>query len=213
MHTNKFPNTERGYMTSLFSGMANTQNRYVPYFYEATRVQSYLTGANESAEKLISGPAGYDFTSDLSGRKTYFRQQSVEDVIRNGYLSVPKTEPETAIISDKKHAAWLGLDDIISQVRNRFEVYERNLYELEISKCAAINCLYEHRAYHGPTPSKVEYSVKKRLDGLYSEQREERVNLWRDISRLKLLLPENAQKYMAAYRKISILENDKGDGP
>jgi hypothetical protein len=212
MHTNRFPNTERGYMTSLFSGMANTQNRYVPYFYEATRVQSYLTGANKSAEKLISDPAGYDFTSDLSDRKAYFRQQSVEDVIRNGYLSVPKTEPETAIISDKKHTTWLGLDDIISQVRNRIEVYDRNIYELEISKCAAINALHEHEAHHGPPTSRVEYSVNKRLDRLYSEQREERVNLWRDISKLKLLLPENAQKYLTAYRKISILEDDMGDG-
>ena len=161
----------------------------------------------------VSTPNGYDFTSDLTGKKTYFKHKTVEDVIRNGYLSIPRAEPETAIISDKKHTSWLGLDDIIGQVRNRFEVYERNFYELEISKCAAVNCLHDHRAHHGFPPSKVEYSVQKRLDGLYSEQREERVNLWRDISRLKLLLPENAQNYLSAYRKVAILEDDEGDGP
>jgi hypothetical protein len=59
--------------------------------------------------------------------------------------------------------------------------------------------------------SKIEYSLGKRLDKLYSEQREERVNLWRDVSRLRLLLPENAQNYLTAYRKLSILEDSEGD--
>jgi hypothetical protein len=137
----------------------------------------------------------------------------VEDVIQRGYLSVPRSEPETAIISDKRSTSWLGLDDLIGQIRNRYQVYERNIYELEVAKCAAINCLFEHQAYHGPTDSKVEYSVNKRLDGLYSEQREERVNLWRDVSRIKLLLPEQAQNYLAAYRKVAILDENKGDAP
>lgn len=213
MYTNKFPNRQRGYISGLFSNIHSTQSKYVPYFYEAGRVHSYLTNGKKSFERLIPGAADYNFTSDLTGKKHYFKQQTVEDVIRNGYLSIPKDESETAIISDKKRTAWLGLDDIIGQVRNRFEAYERNIYELEISKCAAINALHEHEAHHGPPTSRVEYSVNKRLDKLYSEQREERVNLWRDISRLKLLLPENAQKYLAAYRKVSILEEDGGEGP
>ena len=199
--------------STRFSNMRNMSGEYVPYFYESGRVQGYLEQSKQLALQQLTSPAEYDFTSDLTDKKTYFKQQTVEGVIRNGYLSIPRAEPETAIISDKKRTSWLGLDDIIGQVRNRFEVYERNNYELEISKCAAINCLFEHEAHHGPPTSKVEYSVEKRLDRLYSEQREERVNLWRDISRLKLLLPENAQNYLSAYRKVSILEDDESDGP
>ena len=97
---------------------------------------SYFTRPQNDQQNICfyrqSDPADYDFTSDLSGKKAYFRPQTVEDVIRHGYLSIPKAEPETAILSDKKHTAWLGLDDIIGQVRNRFEVYERNIYELEV---------------------------------------------------------------------------------
>ena len=85
------------------------------------------------------------------------------------------------------------------------------MYELEWSKCEAINCLYRHEGYHGPTDSKIEYSVSKRMNELYMEQRAERVNLWRDVSRLRLQLPETAQQYLSAYRKVSILEEDKGD--
>ena len=118
-----------------------------------------------------------------------------------------------AVITDKKHTSWLGLDDVIGQIRNRLEVYEQNMYELELAKCAAINAGYTHEAWHGPIDSRIEYSVNKRLDKLYKDQREERTNLWRDISRLRLSLPENAQQYLTAYRKVSILEDSKGDGP
>ena len=51
------------------------------------------------------------------------------------------------------------------------------------------------------------------MNDLYMEQRAERVSLWRDVSRLRLELPENAQQYLSAYRKVSILEDDKGDAP
>ena len=48
---------------------------------------------------------------------------------------------------------------------------------------------------------------------LYEQMRLERVTLWKDISRLKQSLPEVAQNYLAAYRKVAILEDDGGDMP
>ena len=187
---------------------------YVVYFYQSARFERYLQNQRNLFARLNYGPtAGYDFSADLTSKRAYPAPQTVEDVIQRGYLSIPSSEPETSLISDKRSTSWLGLDDLIGQIRHRYKVYEQNIYELEVAKCTAINCLYGHQAYHGPTTSRVEYSVNKRLDGLYSEQREERVNLWRDISRLKLLLPEQAQNYLAAYRKVSILEDKKGDVP
>ena len=109
--------------------------------------------------------------------------------------------------------AWLGLDDIIGQIRRRQEIYQGNMYDLELAKCAAINSLYEHEAHHGPADAKVEYAVNKRLDQLYSDQRDERVKLWQDVSRLRQTLPETAQQYLSAYRKVSILDNAQGEGP
>jgi len=189
-----------------------TDKDYVVYFYESGLSNQYQQKQKDLLAGLNYGPATlYDFSSDLTTRCPWPTPQTVEQIVRSGYLSIPKGEPETAIISDRKNTSWLGLDDIIGQIRNRYEVYENNIYELEEAKCTAINCLFKHRAHHGPTNSKIEYAVDKRLDGLYSEQREERTNLWRDISRLRLLLPEQAQNYLSAYRKVSILEDDKGD--
>lgn len=183
---------------------------YVVYFYQSGRFEKYLPN-----KRLLSGAYGgasfYDFTSDLFGKKHYPMPQTVEDVIRHGYFSIPESEPEIAIISDRKNTSWLGLDDIINQIRHRYEVYQQNIYEIEVSKCSAINSFYTHEAWHGPSNSRVEYSLNKRLDKLYHDQRLERADLWKDVSRLRILLPEQAQQYLAAYRKVSILEDEKGD--
>ncbi|MBW1939386.1 MAG: hypothetical protein JRI67_11610 [Deltaproteobacteria bacterium] len=199
---------------NMIIGKPHLGPEYVPYFYASGRFLLYDLPQTGAASKVRYVPAGrYDFTSDLLQRRPYPRPQTVEQVIRRGYLGVPRSEPETALITDRKETARLGLDDVIGQIRKRYELYDNNIYELEVAKCAAINCLYRHEAYHGPTNSKVEYSVQKRLNDLYQEQREERTNLWRDVSRLRLQLPENAQQYLNAYRKVSILEDEKGDGP
>jgi len=191
---------------------SRTDQDYVVYFYESGLSTQYQQRQKNLLTQPNYGPTAlYDFSSDLLRKPTWPVQQTVEDVIRNGYFSIPKSEPETAIISDKKHTAWLGLDDIVGQIRNRYEVYQGNIYDIEVAKCAVINTFYTHEAWHGPSDSRVEYSVNKRLDGLYESQRDERINLWRDVSKLRLLLPETAQQYLRGYRKVSILEDSGGD--
>lgn len=55
--------------------------------------------------------------------------------------------------------------------------------------------------------------MQKQLQEIYQEQREERVNLWRDVSRLRESFAEVAQQYLSAYRKVYFLEASKGDAP
>jgi hypothetical protein len=187
---------------------------YMVYFYQSGRFERYVRPPKELLALPDNGfSASYDLTSDLTGRRPQYRPQSVEEILTSGYIAVPRADPTEAILADKKGTAWLGLDDVIDQIRHRYAVYQRNLEDLQTSKCAAINSLYTHEAWHGPTTSKVEYAVEKRLDRLYQSERDERINLWRDISRLKLLLPERAQEYLAAYRKVSLLKDSGGDDP
>jgi len=185
---------------------------YVPYFYESGLVHRYLASQSNALHSPTTPAAPtYDFTSDLTQKTRFYHPPTVEQIIASGYFAVPREDPVMALISDKKNTSWLGLDNIIGQVRSRYELYHRNIYELELAKCAAMNSVHDHEAHHGPADSRIEYSLNKRLDGLYRDQRDERLTLWQDISKLKLLLPENAQQYLAAYRKSSILEDSKGD--
>ena len=191
----------------------NENTNYVAYFYESGIVQQYLDGnKNFFSDSYMTTAGSYDFTSDLFKRTGFHRVPTVEQIIANGYFAIPKSDPVKAIISDKKDTSWLGLDDVIGQIRNRYALYEKNMYEIELAKCSAINTLYTHEAFHGPADSRAEYSLGKRMDKLYKDQRDERTGLWQDISRLRQLLPEHAQKYLTAYRKEKILEDSKGDG-
>lgn len=186
---------------------------YLPYFYEAGQYLWKPLSSGSALKDLYSQPSsGYDFSSDTP-RPFFDTPQSVEQVIRKGYLAVHRSEPETAIIGDKQRTAWQGLDDIIHQVRGRHDIYQRNIYQIEQGKCHAMTAIYQIQAYRGGVPvnSKERYSITKQMRELYEQQRDERVRLWQDVSRLKQQLPETAQQYLSAYRKVSILNNENGD--
>ena len=112
---------------------------YVPYFYQSGKFLSYDLPHRGPESSYFSRTSGYDFTSDLVPKKhSWPRQKTVEDIISNGYFPIPKSEPETAIISDKKQTSGLGLSDIINQVRKRYQIYEQNIYQIEMGKCYAL---------------------------------------------------------------------------
>ena len=180
---------------------------------------SYATGVYQMDVRPKAPPApspgyaAYDFSSDLAERKKFRHSPTVEQVVSRGYFTAPRGRPETAILTDKQHTSWLGLDNIIADIRNRYEIFERNLYEIELAKCDALTAFYSREATVGfvPANGKEFYSLNKNLQNLYLQQREERVSLWQDVSRLKQTLPEAAQEYLSQYRKVSLLTDDKGE--
>ena len=186
---------------------------YMPYFYQSGKFLSYDIPQIDHKTSRFSGNGGYDFTSDITSKRNWPRQTTVEDIINRGYFAAPKSEPETAIISDKKHTSWLGLDDVISQIRNRYQIYEKNIYQLELGKCYALSSIFSVEADRGGVcmNSREAYSLSKSLREFYEQQRDERRSLWADVSKLKLLLPEQAQNYLSSYRKLSILDSLEGD--
>ena len=185
---------------------------YAPYFYQSGKFIAYnMPDKTGLGSVLDQGYARYDFTSDLIPEKGHsMHQGTVEDIVRNGYFPIQKTEPETAIISDKKQTSGLGLSDVIAQVRQRYEIYEKNIYQIDLGKCYALNSIFTVEAERGGVgqSSREAYSISKSLRELYEQERDERVRLWQDVSRLKQTLPEQAQQYLTAYRKVSILEDD-----
>ena len=187
---------------------------YVPYFYQSGRFLAYGLPSQTTSKRVWDRTMGtYDFTSDLTGKRTWPQTPTVEDIIQKGYLAIPQAEPEMALISDKKDIATLGLADLVSQVRQRYAIYEQNMYQIELGKCYTISSQLAVESARGGVAmsSKEAYGLNKNISEFYQQQREERNRLWADVSKLKLLLPEQAQNYLSGYRKLSILEDIKGD--
>lgn len=198
------------------SNVPDAQAGYMPYFYKSGVFVRYLTPAvNAPQQRREFGESTYNFSSDYPLFNPASRTQTVEQVIAQGYFAIPYANPITALISDKAHTARLGLDDVIHQVRQRYDIYQRNIYEINQSICEVHNALFRQLADHGTLVAnqRQQYSVTKQVQMLYELQREERGNLWRDVSRLKLALPENAQQYLTAYRKESLLKDTGCDSP
>jgi hypothetical protein len=186
---------------------------YKPYFYEAG-LYLWKPLTSSAPQKLYKEHSGeYDFTSDLTKGTASYHPQTIEQVIKRGYLAVAQAAPETALLTDKQRTFWQGLDDIIRQVRKRYEICEENIYQIEKGVCYALSRLYQVEAHRGgvPADAKERYRLSKQVQELYQQEREERVLLWQDISRLKLSLPEAAQQYLSAHRKVSILKDQKSE--
>jgi hypothetical protein len=191
-----------------------TAGQYQPYFYQSGKFLLYDSPSKKSSKSYLENSISkYDFTSDPGSKISYQSSQTVEDIVKRGYLRLPQAEPETAIISDKNQVWKMGLSDIISQIRNRYTIYHQNVYQLEKSKTDAVNSQLAIEASRGGVAmnSKEAYSLNKRITELYTEQLNERTRLWQDVSKLRQLLPENVENYLSSYRKLSILEDRKGD--
>jgi hypothetical protein len=70
-----------------------------------------------------------------------------------------------------------------------------------------LNVAFDHQGGDSAQP------YQKRLQELYAEERAERVSAWRDISKLRQLLPESIRQYLSSYRKSQILNDLPGDLP
>ena len=183
---------------------------YIPYFYQAGLYLRYGLAHEQAGLVPDHGRyTSYDFSSDRPLWSRHDDLQTVEQIIAHGYLAIPVRDSETALLSDKKDTAWLGLDDVIAQIRRRYAIYNQNTYELDLGVCDANNAVHRQEADQGaPANDRQRYAANKAIQGFYEQKRTERVNLWRDVTRARADLPESAQSYLAAHRKLAILESD-----
>lgn len=183
---------------------------HIPYY--------YLYGRTQRARSVY--PIGYglpaprydrfDFSAPDSFRPIDQGPQTVEQLLEQGYFAPPAHEPETAVLHDHRGTAWLGLDDVLTQLHQRQEIYRHNMLDLAWSECYAFNELAR-----GGWPATLEQQTvyEQRMQRLRSEERAERVSLWQDASRLRQTLPEVMQQYLSAFRKLEILDSLGGDEP
>ena len=143
--------------------------------------QPLAPGDPDSSYSAVSHPRAPDGLSGCPRRK--IPVQTIEDVITRGYLAVPDSDPAAAILTDRRDTAWFGLDDTITQVRARYEIYERNLRDILYATAAATNAMHTWKAERGWPSDRQLDNLHKTLQNLYSQERDERVTLWRDVAR------------------------------
>ncbi len=178
------------------------------YYYLYHRARSYGTPPRMAYPPISSHYLSPALTRDHARSDIDRGPQTVEDLVRDGYFAIAKREPETAVLVDRQDIAWLTLDDALTQIREREEIYRKNMLELEWAECYAFGEL----ARHGWPASDEKASLyQKRIADLHADQRAERVRFWNDLARVRQLVPPSAQAYLSAIRKSQILGLDEGD--
>lgn len=158
----------------------------------------------------VPAKAPVDSTS-AAGDDTPSPSESIDSIVARGSFPVPAADPIEALLGDRRQTAHLTLDDAIAQIRSRYEVYYRNLYEIENAKCEARRQLVTWFDMPNIVNADVRENLHKIFQDLYHQQRDERIHLWRDVSRLRSQLPEAIREYLSSVRRASILESGPGD--
>lgn len=171
----------------------------------------YTPGSSDLFYRATPSARGSDALSGSPRRDAPV--QTVEDVIARGYLVAQHDEPAAAILTDRRDTAWLGLDDAITQIRARYEIYEQNKRDILYASASATNALHTWKAERGWPSDRQLDNLQRTLQNLYAQEREERVSLWRDVARIRAELPEAAQVYLTAQRKLQLLDAPRGGAP
>ena len=131
---------------------------------------------------------------------------SIEDLLQGVWTpSGVSTEPVTAMLNDRIQVQSLALDDVLRQIKERITLYHQHVDELEHAKVAVRNV---RRRWTDPMDKIGEVpdpELVSEIHNLESQQRQERLSAWKDLSSLRQQVPEHWQQYLGAQRQQSCL--------
>ena len=129
---------------------------------------------------------------------------TVDDLVTDRRLPRRRIDPALASLADRRQTAWMGLDDLIPQARARADLYRQHLIELDYEEIAIRNASRRCPRPIGWEPHE-DPEVLRDLQAIDDQRRRERVDFWRDMSRIRLMMPESASAYLGASRRLDLL--------
>ncbi|MFW6061185.1 MAG: hypothetical protein ACOC93_00095 [Planctomycetota bacterium] len=129
---------------------------------------------------------------------------TVDYVLTYGRMARPHSDPMLAGLYDRKNISSMVLDDLIQQAHSRIELYRRHLSELDDQEIALRNASRRCLRPPGWEPQD-DPEILRDLQNIDDQRRRERLDFWRDMSRLRLMVPESAEAYLGASRRLAAL--------
>ena len=136
---------------------------------------------------------------------------TIDQIVDHGYLPVPAAEPVEAMIDDRHRVSGLGLEDCLAQMQRRYELYEQHMNALTYTRMRAINAAQSWFDVAGRLTKGADPELERTLRDLDQQQREERLSLWRDVSRLRQQMPEWVRAYLETHRRSHLIRRIGGD--
>jgi hypothetical protein len=162
------------------------------------QVRGYLAGqATASSDESRS-------TVSAAGRLTLDR------IVSDGRLPVPKADPAEAMLVDRQRTQQLGLDDAITQLQWRYDLYREHMDELQQTELTVLNAHHTWHDFWAIVDERRDPELRKQLETVAQQRREERLSLWRDLSWLRQAVPDWAERYLSAYRKVQLFKDGGG---
>lgn len=124
--------------------------------------------------------------------------------LNGGNIRNPGLYDADDIFADKRKTSYLALEDIVTQIRRRYQIYDSNIRVLEYSKIKLREHFYQCPQQLGFWQPGQKEMLTEQMNQLYQKQLDEKVSLWKDVSKLKLMLPQSLNDYLTIKRKSDI---------
>ena len=135
---------------------------------------------------------------------------TLDRIVSDGRLPIPRADPAEAMLIDRQRTQHLGLDDAITQLQWRCDLYRQHMDELQQAELTILNAHRTWADLWGIVDDRRDPELRRELDGVEQQRREERLSLWRDLSRLRQAVPDWAERYLSAYRKVQLVKDGGG---
>lgn len=144
-------------------------------------------------------PARYQALSRYAAGPSASAMPSVDELMRES--------PMERSLGDRELTTRIRFLDLVYQLRERQELYQQHVYEIACAETATVNAMLQSPLnVEGLAPAEVYLGVRKTLDRLEADRRRERLDFWRDQSRLRLDLPESLAERLDASRRRRLLD-------
>ena len=130
---------------------------------------------------------------------------SVDELLSESPAPASQLDPVAGFLSERKLITHLGLTDTLSQIHERVGLYLLHKNEIEQDELATLNDIHSFPAINGYIHPETYQEIQKRVQRLGEQKRRERLDFWRDLSRLRQSVPEVLDSYLDSCRKMRIL--------
>lgn len=137
---------------------------------------------------------------------------SIEDLLQGVWLPIQSQDPVASMLTDRLNVNTLGLCDVLEQIKERITLYRRHFDELEHAKLDVRNVRKRWTDPMDKIGNLPDPDLVSAIHELESQQRNERLSCWKDLSSLRQQLPEQWQQYLGAVRLYTLGSSNTLEG-
>lgn len=162
------------------------------------RYKTDADGQGQHADTAASNPS-----KELDLRRP---QHSIEDLLQGVWRPTGSPDMVAGLFHDRLQAQTLELSDVLEQIKQRLDIYQKHFDELEQAKLDVTNVRHHWLDPIRRNGVATDPDLVSAIEDFNAQQRQERLSCWKDLSSLRQQVPEHWRQYLNAARQYHLID-------